>query len=212
MKELGREVITIRPIQRKKFTHWNAYPLVGTEMYNAVDGSSYTETVGTGDGSTTSFSYTLSNLPVKPKSLSVDYTISGTAYTATDDGEGNVSGTDCSGTINYDTGDLSLTFTTAPDSGTNITATYTQIVNGTGNDVSSATDGYIHIAVSGIVSSTVYITPALDGVDEENEQLIYTSDTDEIIPVKFVGGTLTFGAYRTGSDYITLTIEEVRRE
>jgi len=83
------------------------------------------EVRATGDGSTTDFSYTLDHSPVKPSSLTVHYTISGTSYTATDDGSGNISGTDCSGTITYETGDVSLTFTTAPDNGTDITNDYT---------------------------------------------------------------------------------------
>ena len=82
------------------------------------------EVVGTGDGTKTSFSKTLAHPVIVPNTLVVHYTISSTAYTATDDGAGNVSGTNCSGTINYQTGDLSLTFTTAPDSGTSITADY----------------------------------------------------------------------------------------
>ena len=83
------------------------------------------EVIGSGDGSTTSFSGTLVHPPVVAGSITIHYTISSTAYTATDDGAGNISGTDCSGTINYSTGAWSLTFTTAPDSGTNITADYT---------------------------------------------------------------------------------------
>jgi len=84
-----------------------------------------TETIATGDGSTTSFSYTVNDPPIKKKSITISYTISGTAYTATDDGYGNISGTDCSGTVNYLTGDVSLTFSTAPDNGTDITIDYT---------------------------------------------------------------------------------------
>ena len=212
-KELGREITTLRPIERVEYKHWSNLALVGTEMYNPQENSVTGEVIGTGDGSTTSFSATLANTPVEPKSLTVHYTIGGTAYTGTDDGEGNITGTDIdSGTINYDTGEVSLTFSTAPDDGTNITADYKYYTNGTGNNVSKATDGYVHITISGIVSSTVYILPAINGIDMSDEQLVYTSDVDEVLPVKFVGGTLRFGAYRTGSDYITLTIEEVRRE
>ena len=213
MKEKERDVVTIRPIERAKHTHWDNLALVGAEIYNPVENSVTGEVIGTGDGSTTSFSATLANTPVEPKSLTVHYTIGGASYTGTNDGEGNITGTDIdSGTINYDTGDVSLTFSTAPDSGTDITIDYKYYTNGAGNDVSKATDGYVHITISGISSSTVYITPAINNVDIDDEQLVFTSDADEILPVKFVGGTLTFGAYRTGSDYITLTIEEVRRE
>ena len=94
---------------------------VQAEIVKSVTG----EVLASGDGSTTSFSGTITNTPIKPGTISVGYTIGGTAYTATDDGNGNISGTDCSGTINYDTGAWTLTFTTAPDNATNITAGYT---------------------------------------------------------------------------------------
>jgi len=82
------------------------------------------EAIGSGDGTTTAFSGTLANSPVKSSSVIIHYTIGGTAYTATDDGAGNISGTDCSGTIMYSTGAWSLTFTTAPDDATDITVDY----------------------------------------------------------------------------------------
>lgn len=83
-----------------------------------------TEVVGTSDGSSTSYNYTTKNLPVSPNSVSISYTINGTVYTATDDGKGNITGTDLTGTVAYDTGAVSLTFSTAPDSGTDINITY----------------------------------------------------------------------------------------
>jgi len=84
----------------------------------------YTETAAAGDGSTTSFSYTLSNVPVEKGSVSITYTINSTSYTAIDDGKGNISGPHLTGSINYQTGELSLTFDTAPDSGTDISCQY----------------------------------------------------------------------------------------
>ncbi len=85
------------------------------------------ESIGTGDGSTTSFSHTCSKHPVKASSVTVHYTIGTTDYTATDDGDGSISGTSCSGTIDYETGAVSLTFSTAPDDGSAITIDYTGI-------------------------------------------------------------------------------------
>jgi len=98
------------------------------------------EVIGTGDGTTTSFSGTLANPPAFPNSVSIHYVIGATSYTATDDGAGNISGTYVSGTITYSTGVWSLTFTTAPDSGTNITADYETAYSGT---VPTSTSAYI---------------------------------------------------------------------
>ena len=81
-----------------------------------------TVTIGTGNGTTTSFSGSIGPNSLKG-SLSVQYTINSTSYTAVDDGKGNISGVHISsGTINYDTGDISLTFDTAPDNNMDITA------------------------------------------------------------------------------------------
>jgi len=82
------------------------------------------EIIGTGDGATLTFSATLANPPVAAGSVVISYTIGGTAYTATDNGLGTITGTDLSGTINYTTGEVSLTFTVAPDAATDITADY----------------------------------------------------------------------------------------
>jgi len=111
----------------------------GTHSYNTVyvyDDSVSGEVLATGDGTTTSFSGNLANNALHSSSLTVHYTIGGTGYDATDDGNGNISGTDCTGTIDYDTGAYTLDFSTAPDNGTDITADYTsdgrlEITNGT---------------------------------------------------------------------------------
>lgn len=56
-------------------------------------------------------SYTLQRYPVITSSISLVYTISGTSYTAVDDGLENIIGTGIvSGSINYDTGVVDITF------------------------------------------------------------------------------------------------------
>ena len=86
------------------------------------------EVIGAGDGTTTAFSGTLAHALVRASSITIHYTISSTDYTATDDGAGNISGPSVSGTINYTTGAWTLTFTTAPDDATNITADYSYVL------------------------------------------------------------------------------------
>lgn len=82
--------------------------------------------LGVGDGATTAFNGTQTPVPVKENSVSIEYVIGGTTYTATDDGSGNITGTDItSGSIDYTTGAYSITFSTAPDTGTNILLDYT---------------------------------------------------------------------------------------
>lgn len=62
------------------------------------------------EGAYTSVSYNTNN-NVKPSSVAIDYMINGTTYIGTDDGAGNITGTDIdTGTINYETGIISLTF------------------------------------------------------------------------------------------------------
>jgi len=82
------------------------------------------ESLGTGDGVTIGFSGTLASPPVSANTLTIHYTVGASDYTATDDGNGTITGTNVSGTINSSTGAWTLTFTTAPDDTTAITADY----------------------------------------------------------------------------------------
>jgi len=85
----------------------------------------FNEGIGTGDGTTTNYAYTLAYVPVREGSVSISYTVGGNIYTATDDENGNITGTEItSGSINYSTGDISLVFTTAPDNGSTIQVQY----------------------------------------------------------------------------------------
>lgn len=77
------------------------------------------ESLGTGDGTATTFSGTLVNQPVHRKTL----TITAGGSSVTDDGEGTLSG-DGTGTINYDTGAYSVTWSAAPALNTAVTGAY----------------------------------------------------------------------------------------
>lgn len=89
------------------------------------------EVVGTGDGSTT-FTSTLDFTPVRQTTLRVTATVTSAgvdkALVGVDNGAGAITGTvdtiTVTGTINYVTGEVSLTYSSAPKTGTNITADY----------------------------------------------------------------------------------------
>lgn len=82
-------------------------------------------TLATGDGSTTDFGpFTLENLPVLEHTPVIQTVIGASTELAHDDGAGLIIGDKTSGTINYTTGELSLSFTSPPDNGQPITVTY----------------------------------------------------------------------------------------
>jgi hypothetical protein len=84
--------------------------------------------VGDGDGSTTAFTATLNNTPIKAGTVVVD----DRTETFSDDGAGTLTGdAGGSGTINYTTGALSVTFNTAPTDGLDIRTTYEYWSTGT---------------------------------------------------------------------------------
>ena len=77
--------------------------------------------IGTGDGSTKTFSATLTYRPIRPGTVVVQAgSVTGQDYNY----DGNILGVGISGTINYSTGAISVTFGTAPADGTDINATY----------------------------------------------------------------------------------------
>lgn len=102
---------------------WINLPTISVSDYSF--GTKITnEVVGTGNGTTKNFNYTIINKPIGVYSITINYRINNTNYTAYDNGNGAISGTGLSGTINYTTGNLSLTFSAAPDNGSNITINY----------------------------------------------------------------------------------------
>ena len=69
------------------------------------------------DSTSTSYNYTLSETPVLNNTVSVTWSYMGNSYTATDDGNGKITGPYLNGTIDYTTGKISLKFDKAPDLG-----------------------------------------------------------------------------------------------
>jgi len=111
---IGTEIIRKNILLNEGITKiWEL--LIGS--YASVSG----EQIGTGDGYTTTFTATLSNKPIKPGTVKVTDGVE----TFTDNGDGTLTGSSGgSGTINYVTGEISVTFASAPASGSTITADY----------------------------------------------------------------------------------------
>ena len=90
-----------------------------TELYTFKNVD--TDSIGTGDGSTVTFATTLANIPLFAGTVVVTDTVE----TFSDDGLGTLTGDmGGSGTINYKTGVISVTFNTAPTTGQDINAAY----------------------------------------------------------------------------------------
>ena len=87
--------------------------------------------IGTGDGNAVTFSATLDWTPVRPSTLAVYATIGGNPTSGADDGNGNIVGDQIdSGSINYATGAISVTFKSAPNNNTPITVDYKYVMEG----------------------------------------------------------------------------------
>ena len=132
------------------------------------------ETVGTGTGGQQTFTgYSLQWTPVIPNTVTVQ---AGTVV-ATDDGAGNLVGTGVtSGSVNYTTGAVAITFTTAPAAGVAVLALYQY--NAEGN--SEVPDVYIDVALVAVTAKSRKLKAlwsseaaddlkALHGVDAEQE-------------------------------------------
>lgn len=99
---------------------------------SAFTGKQYSaENIGSGDGTTTTFTHTAANPAVLKASLVVHYTISTVAHTATASADGTISGTGIdstkTNTINWTTGLVTLNFSTAPDNLSTVTMDYIQV-------------------------------------------------------------------------------------
>ena len=106
------QVLTVKPIFSTTGSGVNA----GDEAFvNETDGTyasdASTVVVGSGDGTTVTFSGTIPLTPVRPATASVK--VSGTQI-ASDEGNGNILGKVTNSRLNYTTGAYSITFSTAP--------------------------------------------------------------------------------------------------
>jgi len=94
------------------------------DLYFYKDYKTESYLLGTGDGSTTVFADTL-NTNLQAGHVDLQYFIGATLYEVTDDGAGNITGTGISsGTVNYTTGAISITFSSPPVADSPIKVTF----------------------------------------------------------------------------------------
>lgn len=116
------EIFVIRP----KFSNTAAGVTKGQEVFATQTDGTYSgeetvETLGTGNASTTTFTDTAVDFPIRPSSVII---YKDAVQVAKDDGNGIITGSGVSGTINYTTGALSVTFTVAPANAAALTWQY----------------------------------------------------------------------------------------
>jgi hypothetical protein len=92
-------------------------------VVQAVGVVAYEQLLATGDGATTAFGSTLAPTPVAPGTVRV--VVAGVQEGA-DHGGGAIAGGGLAGTVNYATGAMTLTFTTAPAAGATIMGVYSE--------------------------------------------------------------------------------------
>jgi hypothetical protein len=100
----------------------------GKRQLLTLQNNAYTdEVLAAANGSQTTFSnLAAAHGPINAASLIVKYTVGAVPYTATESGGGILTGTYLTGgSVNYETNDIDLVFSTAPDNSTNIKADYT---------------------------------------------------------------------------------------
>ena len=121
MDRQNGQIVLVRPV----YTHSGGGVTAGQQVFkHQTDGTYASETattaIGTGDGADTTFNGTVGPLPVRPGTAAV----TAGNVKAVDNGVGGLSGTGVTGTINYATGAVALTFTVAPANGVVIAASH----------------------------------------------------------------------------------------
>lgn len=122
MDRQNGEIFVVRPV----YTNTAAGVTAGQQVFQHVTDGTYasentTIVIGTGNGTLTTFTATAAPVPIRPGTFSLS---TADGITATDNGNGAISGTGVSGTINYISGAISVTFTVAPTNTTSVVGTF----------------------------------------------------------------------------------------
>ena len=139
--QIATELVDIQPIDGKVGEIFTLKPRFSDDFDNISAGDEVfkvratnenyaseevVESLGTGDGSTTTFAGNLGTLEVRPGTVKITAVIAAATVVVVDDGNGNLLGVALStaGTINYVTGAYSIDFSTAPDNATDVSSVY----------------------------------------------------------------------------------------
>jgi len=156
------------------------------------------ENIGTGDGVTTNFTGTLSHTPIVPNSVEIT---DGTQV-VTDDGSGNLTG-DGTGTIDYSTGDVDVTFNNPPVPGDDIKASYSYgDAIGTGNGTDKTFSGFLSHTM--IIPGSVVVTDGTQIVVDDGAGSL-TGDGSGSIDYGTGFITVTFDSAPTSGDPIVVS-------
>jgi len=118
-----------------------------------------TQSLGSGDGNQSSFTGTLSARPIAIGSVVVR---AGAWSMADGDGDGNLSGGEGVGVINYSSGVITINWNIAPSAGINVIVTYRYSVPGSGSSPTGPTSGNGSEIYSMTLSQTGNILDAVD--------------------------------------------------
>lgn len=108
----------------------SVFATIGASVFSWSDADGERKTITSrlvkvGDGVETSFSFYVGTASVRPSTFTLFHTEGGNGKTGTDNGSGVVSGDNiASGTIGYESGLVTITFTNPPDLATDITVSY----------------------------------------------------------------------------------------
>lgn len=136
---IAEDIVSIQPLMQKVGQIFFMKYLYGTSrnginagdtMFDRFGSPKYNENytneiitdeeIGTGDGSTKAFEGFLAFTPVRPSTVAIT---AGSVKIA-DDGNGTLIGTGVTGTVDYSTGRVTITFSTAPEDSVTIDADY----------------------------------------------------------------------------------------
>jgi len=129
--------------------------------------NNFSESIGTGNGTATAFSGTVTNVPLLPGSVVVT---DGTQVLY-DDGCGRLYG-DGSGTVNYKTGEISATFNAAPATDAAVSVNYAnQIVGVLLDKIDTTKETVGRVVVHGVVIKSALLVAGAAATQTDVERL-----------------------------------------